>query len=72
MIVRPISEENAIAAIEEAVCTNAQDWEFVDGAYVHGIMDGEARKNMTDREFEGIRFYWVDGESPYDYNTMIG
>ncbi|KAL8732243.1 MAG: hypothetical protein Q9181_004030 [Wetmoreana brouardii] len=59
MILRQASETKASAATSEAARANLQIREFVAGAYVHGIMDGEARKKMDDGEVEEIKVLLV-------------
>ena len=59
MIVRHVSEVKAKEAAGEAARKNIQIREFIAGAYVDGIMDGEAIKKVDDGEIEEIQMLLV-------------
>lgn len=59
MIVRRVSEAKAEGAASEAARTKIQIREFVAGAYVDGIMDGEAIKKVDDGDIEEMQVLLV-------------
>ena len=59
MVIRQVSEAKAKEAASEAARNKIQVREFVAGAYVDGIMDGEAIKKVDDGEIEEMQVLLV-------------